>query len=70
MKKYKVKRGVGIDNDSEKINLAKKLPGEFICQDVKDSDISDATVILFWFTEEEILKKMMKSWFSRLRRII
>ena len=59
---YKVKRGVGIDNDPAKINLAKKLSGEFICQDVKDSDISDATVILFWFTEEEILKKMMEKF--------
>ena len=33
--------------------------------DVSDADISDATVILFWFTDEEILKKMMEK-FSKL----
>ena len=57
---FKVKKGFGIDNDSEKIKLAKNLAGEFLCQDVKDADISNATVILFWFTEDEILNQMME----------
>ena len=63
---YSVKRGVGIDSDSQKINNAKNFSGEFICQDVKFSDISDATVILFWFTEEEILNIMMEK-FEKLK---
>ena len=36
--------------------------GQFICQDIIDSDISDATVILFWFTNEELIKKMMEKF--------
>ena len=62
---FKVSKGVGIDRDSEKINQTKGLSGDFICQDVVDADISDATVILFWFTDEDILKKMMEK-FSKL----
>lgn len=59
---FKVKRGIGIDNDQDKINQAKKIPGNFICQDVRDADISDATVILFWFADEDILKHMMQKF--------
>ena len=65
LKEFKVKKAIGIDNNSEKIQQAKKkieiknLQGQFICKDVIDSEIEDASVILFWFTEEEILKNMM-----------
>ena len=59
---FHVKKGVGIDNDLQKINQAKNFPGEFLCQDVRESDISDATVVLFWFTEEDILNEMMKKF--------
>ena len=62
---FKVKKAVGIDNNSEKIlkakeNLnAKNLQGQFICSDVEDSDISEASIILFWFTDEEVINNMM-----------
>jgi SAM-dependent methyltransferase len=62
LKEFQVKKAVGIDNNLEKINLAKKKMGQFICQDIIDSDISDATVILFWFTNEELIKKMMEKF--------
>jgi hypothetical protein len=68
LKEYHVKKAVGIDNDLDKINHAKNiliqknLPGELICEDVQNSNISDATVILFWFTDEEIINNMMNKF--------
>jgi len=62
---FKVKKAVGIDNNSKKIQKAKEnlnaknLQGQFICSDVKDSDISEASIILFWFTDEEVINNMM-----------
>lgn len=59
---FKAKKGVGVDIDSEKISQAKNFSGNYFCQDVRESDISDATVILFWFTDEDILKQMMQKF--------
>ncbi|MFB5607389.1 MAG: SAM-dependent methyltransferase [Candidatus Nitrosomaritimum yanchengensis] len=59
LKEFHVKKGVGIDNDLKKIDLTKNFSGEFICQDVKEAEFSDATVILFWFADEQIIKHMM-----------
>lgn len=63
---YNVKKAVGIDKDKEKINIAKTnhqhKNTEFICQDIIDSNISEATVILFWFTDEKIINEMMKKF--------
>jgi len=73
LKEYHVKKAVGIDNNQDKINYAKKiiiqknLPGELICEDVRNSNISDATVILFWFTDEEIINNMMNK-FEKLQQ--
>ena len=72
LKECNVKKAVGIDNNLDKINQAKKilsqnnLSGELICEDIQNSDISDATVILFWFTDEEIIRNMMTK-FEKLR---
>ena len=36
-----------------KKNLKEKnIQGEIICQNIENADISDASVILFWFTDE------------------
>ena len=65
---FGVKKAVGIDNNSEKINQAKKnlkeknIKGELIYQNIEDSDISDASVILFWFTDESTIDKMMEKF--------
>ena len=59
LQEFHVKKAVGIDSDLEKIDLAKNFSGEFICQDVKEAEFSDATVILFWFADEQIIKHMM-----------
>src|SRR5574342_1256735 len=56
LEEFGVKKGVGIDNDEEKISLAKKLLKEknlsnytLQCHDIRQADFRDATVILFWF---------------------
>jgi len=66
VREFNVKRGIGIDINLEKINEAKNISGEFICEDIKNSKIYDATVILFWFTDEEIIKHMIKK-FEKLK---
>lgn len=69
---YNVKKAIGIDNNSEKIQLAKKnleqknIPGHLICKNIEESEISDATVILFWFTDENIINQMLKK-FEKLK---
>jgi hypothetical protein len=68
LNEFRVKKAVGIDNNSQKIEQAKKNLGEkntkadLICQNVEDSIFSDASVILFWFTDENIINKMMKKF--------
>jgi len=69
---FKVKKAIGIDNNLEKIQNAQKTIEEksidvkVIHQNIEKSDISDATVILFWFTDENIIKKMIKK-FEKLK---
>jgi len=68
IKEFKAKKAVGIDNNFEKIisekkNLEeKKIQGEMICQNIENSDISDASVILFWFTDENVINQMLEKF--------
>ncbi|MFQ5782092.1 MAG: class I SAM-dependent methyltransferase [Nitrosopumilus sp.] len=69
---FKVKKAVGIDNNPEKINLAKEsieqknISGQLICQNIEESEFSDASVILFWFTDERIINQMLEK-FEKLK---
>ena len=68
IKEFGVKKAVGIDNNSNKIEKAKQnlneknIQGELIFEDILESDITDATVILFWFTDEEIINQMLEKF--------
>jgi len=73
LQEFMVKKAIGIDNNKDKIVYAQKLleekhisNGSFRCQDVTVSDISDATVILFWFSDKKMIEKMI-SKFENLR---
>ncbi len=72
VKEFKVKKAIGIDNNPKKIENAKQvlkernIPGELICQNIVGSELSDATVILFWFTDENIINKMFEK-FQKLK---
>jgi len=69
---FKVKKAIGVDNNLEKIQNAQKkikeknIDVKLIHQNIEESDISDATVILFWFTDEKIIKNMVKK-FNKLK---
>ena len=69
---FKVKKAIGIDNNLEKTQNAQKnikknnTNAEIIYQNIEESDISNATVILFWFTDENIINKMIKK-FEKLK---
>ena len=69
---FNVKKAIGIDNNSEKIENAKinlerkNIRGEMICKNVEDAYISDASVILFWFTDEDVIEKMLEK-FEKLK---
>ncbi|AFS80186.1 hypothetical protein NKOR_01380 [Candidatus Nitrosopumilus koreensis AR1] len=71
-KEFQVKKAVGIDNNCKKIENAKKnlkvkqIQAELICQDILESEISDASVILFWFTDENITNQMLEK-FEKLK---
>lgn len=65
---YHVKGAIGIDIDYKKIEGMEKTRKEgyekleILCQNVVESDLSDATAILFWFTDEGIIEKMIKKF--------
>jgi len=74
LEEYGVKKAIGIDNDSKKIEMAKKIIDEknlkncFVnCKNVIDSEFDDATVILFWFTDNNITEKMLRK-FEKLKK--
>lgn len=68
LKEYHVRKSVGVDNNPNKIKLAKdildknKIQGKLICDDIQNVDISDATAILFWFTNEDTINNMMNKF--------
>ncbi len=74
LEEFGVKNAIGIDNNNGKINLAKQILQEknlsnytLQCQDIRQSDVSDATVILFWFADQQIIDNMMNK-FSLLKK--
>ncbi|MDE1845086.1 MAG: SAM-dependent methyltransferase [Thaumarchaeota archaeon] len=66
LQEFKVKKAIGIDSNKEKILQGQELlqkkhitNGSFRYQDITVSDISDASVIFFWFSDEKIIEKMI-----------
>lgn len=70
LKEFGVKKAVGIDSDVDKIlqaeEIAKIENSEFRCQDILESDLSDASVILFWFSDAGIIESMLEK-FTKLQ---
>lgn len=62
-------KSVGIDKDKIKITHANQEKNPEIilrCEDITNADLSDATVILFWFSDDETVEKMFER-FSKLK---
>jgi len=70
---FDVKDAIGIDNSERMVDIAKKMVSgnnisnvKVIEQDVLEAEFSDASVILCWFMDPEILEKLMKK-FKKLK---
>ena len=70
---FNVKSTIGIDNSKKMIDNAKKniekdkiSDVKIIEQDILEADLSDASVILCWFMDPDIMENMMKR-FEKLR---
>lgn len=66
LEEFMVKKAIGIDNNKEKILQGQELlqkkhitNGSIRHQDITISDINDASVILFWFSDEKIIEEMI-----------
>lgn len=70
---FGVRNTVGIEIDGPKAAEATKsadsMEGnhKIVCGDIRDADISDADVVLFWFADEEVVAHMTEK-FSTLRK--
>ena len=71
LEEFNVKKAVGIENNKENIQQAEKLLKkknlkniELLFEDIKTAKINDATVVLFWFTDNGIIETMMKKFES------
>lgn len=69
IEEFSVRKAIGIDQNKDKIASAQKFldekhisNGVFRCQDILNSDINDATVILFWFSDEKIIDEMISKF--------
>lgn len=74
LEEFGVRKAVGIDNDEKKIIFGKKLlekkklaNGILQCEDITKSDFGDATAILFWFSDNQIVENMAHR-FSSLKK--
>jgi trans-aconitate methyltransferase len=68
---FGVKKTVGIDIDKAAVSKAQKqITGtknaEIVNADIRQADISDATIVLFWFNDSEMIDAMMKR-FKKLK---
>mgnify|MGYP003335357564 FL=1 len=70
---FNVKSAVGIDNSKKMIDNAKKRlendkisEVKLIEQDILEADLNDASVILCWFMDPDVMENMMKR-FEKLR---
>jgi trans-aconitate methyltransferase len=62
-KEFGVKRSIGVEKRNEIASVAKKsISGlknaQIIADDIRNVSLSDATVVLFWFNDEQIVDQM------------
>jgi trans-aconitate methyltransferase len=62
-KEFGVKRSIGVEKRDEIASVAKKRinrlkNAQIIVDDIRNVSLSDATVVLFWFTDEQIVDQM------------
>ena len=73
VREFSVKKSIGIEIDVSAARKASKrlaqvANAEIVVADIRKADISEATVLLFWFTAPEIVHTMMKRFKRDLRK--
>lgn len=71
-KEFGVKKSVGVEIDKElaakaRAEIAGIKNAEIIADDIRNVDISNATVVLFWFADPEIVEIMIKRFRKYLK---
>jgi trans-aconitate methyltransferase len=71
-KEFGVKKAVGIEidkslADNARRNIAGVKNAYIINTDIREADISDATVLLFWFTDSDLVDAMTKRFSKELK---
>jgi histone methylation protein DOT1 len=69
---YKVRKSIGIEINKETAKVAREKiknlkNAQIINEDFKKTNLSDATVIFFWFTDDKLIKMMIKKFERELR---
>lgn len=72
-REFGVRRSVGVEIDVKvaqkaKKRLAKLRNAEVVNQDMQKTDISEATVVLFWFTDPQLVDRMARKFSNVLRK--
>lgn len=61
-RRFGVSKAVGIDSNAQKVEAARgRISGgrtEVVCADITEADLSEATVILFWFAGGDVTERM------------
>lgn len=71
-KEFKVKKSIGLEINKKTATLGQeKLRGlqnaQIINEDFRRHNLSDATVIFFWFTSDRLIKQMIRKFESELK---
>ncbi|UVS69177.1 methyltransferase domain-containing protein [Nitrososphaera viennensis] len=71
-RKFGVKKAVGIEIDEKAAAKARRKTArlknaEIVAGDIRDADISGATVVLFWFSDPGIVDAMVKKFRKELK---
>lgn len=72
-REFAVKKAVGIEIDKElsekaRKRIAKLKNASIINDDIRDAEISKATILLFWFTEPGLVNDMIKRFKHELKQ--
>ena len=69
---YEVKKAIGVEKRKKSVaSLLEKtrslINARVIIDDIRNVDISDGNVFLFWFHDEKMIKQMMQKFSSELK---
>ena len=69
---FKVKKSIGVEINKKTARFAREKikdleNAQIINEDLRKTDLSDATVIFFWFTDDKLIKQMIRKFERELK---